>query len=80
MTEYCATFVVRAMYAYALAGSLFGIFFVLFGVQKIDSQAQGAGIGFRLLIFPGVAALWPFFLQRTLRAATEPPEEGNPHR
>ena len=80
MAEAVASVVVRAMYAYALTGGLFAFFFVLGGVQKVDTQAQGAGIGFRLLIFPGVAALWPLFLQRWLHATGEPPEERNPHR
>jgi len=52
---------------------------VVRGVQKIDHRAQGAGVGFRLLIFPGAAVFWPTLLKRWLRATGEPPEEGNPH-
>jgi hypothetical protein len=80
VAEGFASFVVSALYAYALAGVLFAIFFVLQGVQKVDHQANGAGIGFRLLIFPGAAAFWPLLLKRWIRATGEPPEEGNPHR
>jgi len=79
VAEIVANIVVHAMYAYALAGGLFAIFFVVRGVQKIDHRAQGAGVGFRLLIFPGAAVFWPTLLKRWLRATGEPPEEGNPH-
>ncbi|HKM68178.1 MAG TPA: hypothetical protein VJX70_13500 [Candidatus Acidoferrum sp.] len=80
MAEEVARYVVDAMYAYALLGGLFGVFFVVRGVQKVDQQAQGTGIGFRLLIFPGAAAFWPLLLKRWIGGTGEPPEERNPHR
>ena len=49
---------------YLLIGWLFGIAFVIRGVDRVDPVAQGAGIGFRLIILPGVAALWPLLLMR----------------
>jgi hypothetical protein len=52
---------------YALAGLLFAIAFVVRGVAAIDPIARGAGIGFRLLILPGAAALWPMLLVRWIR-------------
>jgi len=64
---------------YAVTGFLFASIFVVRGVQQVDSEAQGAGIGFRLLILPGVAAFWPMFLRRWIRGV-EPPVERNPHR
>jgi hypothetical protein len=51
---------------YGLLGLLFAIPFVSIGIGKIDSRAQGAGLGFRLLVLPGVAALWPLLLFRWL--------------
>ena len=80
MAESVATFAIGAMYAYAIVGVLFAILFVLRGVQSVDHRAQGASIGFGLLIFPGAAAFWPLLLMRWLRATGEPPNEGNPHR
>ena len=59
------TFVKTFVYAlatYASLGLVFAVPFVWFGVQLLDSEAQGSGIGFRLLILPGVAAFWPMFL------------------
>jgi len=47
---------------YAALGVVCGLPFVFVGVQRLDSEAQGWGVGFRLLILPGVAAFWPMFL------------------
>lgn len=71
---------VHALTAYAGLGLAFALLFVSFGVQRLDSEAQGSGIGFRLLITPGVAAFWPLFLYRWARGIVEPPVEKNPHR
>ena len=53
---------------YALFGILFGVAFVLRGVARIDQAAQGSPWGFRLLVLPGVAALWPLLLRDWLAA------------
>jgi len=65
---------------YAGLGLIFAVPFAWFGVQRVDSEAQGSEVGFRLLILPGVAALWPMFLYRWTRTIVEPPVEKNPHR
>ena len=52
---------------YATVGLLFAIAFVTKGVARVDPVAAGAGWGFRLLILPGAAALWPLLLGRWLR-------------
>jgi len=80
MFETLATIFVYALAIYAGLGLIFGVLFVWTGVQRLDSEAQGSGIGFRLLILPGVAAFWPMFLQRWTRRIAEPPGERNPHR
>ena len=36
--------------------------FLIRGVSRVDPHAEGSGIGFRSIIFPGVAAFWPFLL------------------
>jgi hypothetical protein len=77
------TFVRAFVYAlaiYAGLGLVFAMPFAWFGVQRLDSDAQGSGVAFRLLILPGVAAFWPLFLYRWTRGVTEPPVERNPHR
>ena len=57
---------VLAVELYAAAGLLFGVCFVALGAQRVDSQAVAAGWGFRLLILPGVAAMWPSLVSRWL--------------
>ncbi len=54
--------------AYAAAGVVFAAAFVIRGVQRVDPAAKGAPLGFRLLILPGCAALWPLLLGRWMRA------------
>ncbi len=80
MFETTVKAMVYALTAYAGIGLLFAVPFVWFGVQRLDSEAQGSRLGFRLLIFPGVAAFWPLFLSRWARGVVEPPVEENPHR
>ena len=80
MFETLVTAFVYTLIAYAAAGLAFAVLFVWFGVEHLDSEARGAGMGFRLLILPGVAAFWPLLLQRWVRGVTEPPMETNPHR
>jgi hypothetical protein len=80
MLEIFAKAIVYALVIYAGLGLLFAMPFVWFGVQRVDSEAQGSGLGFRLLILPGVAAFWPMFLYRWTRGIVEPPVEKNPHR
>jgi hypothetical protein len=57
---------------YAAAGVIFAILFLLFGITRIDNGAKGTGLGFRLLILPGLIALWPLMLIRWLSG-------GQPH-
>ena len=71
---------IDAFTAYAGFGLVFALAFVFLGVQRLDSEAQGSGVGFRLLILSGVAAFWPMFLRRWVRGIAEPPVEKNPHR
>jgi hypothetical protein len=80
MYERVATLLVDALYLYCIAGLSFAIAFVTTGVKRIDSQAIGSGVGFRVLIVPGSAALWPLLLRRWIYRAGEPLEERNPHR
>ena len=71
---------VYTLAGYAGLGLVFAAPFVWFGVQRVDDEAKGSGIGFRLLILPGIAAFWPMFLYRWVQGMDEPPVERNPHR
>ena len=60
---------VKALTAYGLAGIAFAVAFVLFGIHRVDPVAEHSPIGFRLIVMPGVAALWPLLLGRWLRVS-----------
>ena len=60
-------------------GLLFAIFFVWRGASAIDPAAGSGTLGFRLLILPASALLWPLLLRRWLRR-DPPPLEHNAHR
>jgi len=80
MYERFAIWFVDALLVYAALGAVFGLTFVTAGVQRIDPNAKGSGLIFRLLILPGAAAFWPLLLRRWVRGDRDVPEERNPHR
>jgi len=47
-------------------GAIFAIYFASRGVDRIDHAAKGANLWFRLFLAPGVAALWPMLLLKSL--------------
>jgi hypothetical protein len=61
---FAAEWFVRILTVYAGAGLAFGILFVTAGVPRLDVVARNAGVGSRLLILPGPAAVWPVLLVR----------------
>ena len=63
-----AEFFVATLAVYGLTGAVFAVAFVLFGIQRVDRVAEHSPIGFRLIVMPGVAVLWPLLLSRWLRA------------
>ena len=75
-----ATWIVYLGLAYAGVGVLFALPFVLKGAQSIDPAAADGTRGFRILIFPGAALLWPLLAKRWMSGAGSPPEERSPHR
>jgi hypothetical protein len=61
---------VDALAVYGLAGAVFAAAFVTAGIRRVDPVAEHAPVGFRLIVIPGVAALWPLLLMRWLRSAS----------
>lgn len=53
---------------YLLCGLLFAIPFVIKGVEKIDENAHGASIGFRIMIMSGTIVFWPLLLRKWISA------------
>jgi hypothetical protein len=74
-----AQFVVSAVESYALVGVGFALMFLPRAVARLDPRVASAPKTLRLLILPGVVALWPLFAWRWISAAPEPIEH-NPHR
>jgi hypothetical protein len=71
---------VGLLQTYLTLGLVFAVAFVTRGVQAIDPMAGGASWGFRLIIVPGTALLWPLLLLRWAAGASAPPTETNAHR
>lgn len=80
MSQAWAETAVHFVIAYSAVGVLFAAVFLVRGVAKIDPSADGSGWGFRLMILPGVAALWPAMLRRWLQSTSQPPTEVTAHR
>ena len=69
---------VTALGAYLAAGVLFAVPFLLVGAGRLDADAREGTWGFRLLVLPGVVALWPLLARRWMRG--DQAEERSPHR
>lgn len=55
---------------YLAAGFLFAVFFLNKGIQKTDPSAKGSGIGFRMIILPGIMVFWPVLLHHWMKIKT----------
>lgn len=63
--------VLLAIAIYLGIGVALGVIFITRLIGRVDPVAKGSGPAFRLLILPGVAALWPWMLARSLGPRTE---------
>jgi hypothetical protein len=80
MTQATAQFLVNGFAAYLACGALFALVFLWRWVGRLDPLAARGTCGFRILVFPGVTALWPLFAIRLIRGDSAPPEEWTAHR
>lgn len=62
-----ADFLIDSLALYGLAGAIFSAAFVIAGIHRVDPVAEHAPWGFRLIVMPGAAALWPLLLVRWIR-------------
>ena len=65
---------------YWLIGLGFGAWFALKGAARLDPAAAHGTWGFRLLVVPGAAMLWPVLAVWLAGSRGRPPEERNAHR
>ena len=75
-----ATWLVRAAYAYVAVGLLLLPWWHLRGLRRLDTSAATGPWGFRVLISPGLVALWPWLLARARKGTGHPRTERNAHR
>jgi hypothetical protein len=61
-----------ALATYLAIGAIVAVPFLIFGIGRVDQAAKGAPFAFRVLVLPGVVALWPFMLRRWRRPKRRP--------
>ena len=64
--------VLQGFAIYAAAGVVFALAFLAFGLKRIDNGAKDTSLAFRLIVLPGLIALWPLMLIRWIAG-------GQPH-
>ena len=66
MTVAVAQLVTQTLAIYLGCGAAFAVLFLWRWVGRLDPAAEHGTLGFRVLVFPGVTALWPLFLVRVV--------------
>lgn len=69
MSVAAAQLIVQVVAAYLGIGVLFAAAFSLKLAGRLDPGAAKGTWGFRALIIPGAALLWPFLLARLMRSS-----------
>jgi hypothetical protein len=64
MSEGMAEQIWRIVGAYLGCGVVIGLFIALFALKRVDPSAAPTPFRVRLLILPGMAALWPLVISR----------------
>jgi hypothetical protein len=67
MTEAAAEALIQTIAIYLGCGAGFAVLFLWRWVGLLDPAAAHGTFGFRVLVFPGVAAFWPLFLVGLVR-------------
>jgi hypothetical protein len=62
MTPEAAAFIVWLGGLYLLVGFVFAGFFVMRWAARLDAAAGQSTRGFRVMLFPGAAILWPLLV------------------
>ena len=71
---------VCAAYLYFALGIVLLPWWHFRGLRRIDAGAASGPWGFRILISPGLAALWPWLIARARNGNGHPRVEQNAHR
>ena len=57
---------------YVAIGVIVGLPFAVSGIGRVDPAAKAAPWSFRVLVLPGVVALWPLIARRWLASRRTP--------
>jgi hypothetical protein len=68
MSAGLASVVLLTTAIYAAIGVAVAVPFLRSGIGRVDPAARGAGLGFKIAVFPGAVALWPCVLRLWSRA------------
>jgi hypothetical protein len=67
MTLAAAQLLVQTVALHVGIGATFAALFLWRWIGRLDAAAEHGTWGFRVLVFPGVAVLWPLFVVRLIR-------------
>lgn len=70
-----AEIIVYTIGIYLGIGVAFALYFVIFGIAKLDQAAKGTSIFFRFLIFFGAVPFWLLLAWRLIAGAQRPTEK-----
>lgn len=79
MADAVARMLVVAAAVYLAPGLALAALALARGLERLDPATRGASLGFRLIVAPGLVALWPLLARRILRGGP-PPVETTAHR
>jgi hypothetical protein len=79
MNMLLAEIIINVVEIYLAIGCLFALYFVIFGITKLDDSAKGTSFGFRFLIFFGAIPFWILLAWRLFKGEKRP-MENNAHR
>ncbi len=70
-----AEIIAYATFVYLAAGILFGVWFAVRGVTKLDDSARETSFGFRFIIFFGATVFWVLLVRRLAKGKKRPDEK-----
>ena len=66
--EQIIAYILMIIVFYVAVGIAFSVIFIWKGLTTVDPSARGTGIGFKILIFPGLIIFWPVFVNKWIKA------------
>ena len=54
---------------YFCCGFVFALAFIFKGAEVVDEGAHESGIGFKIIIIPGIMVFWPMLLNKWIKAS-----------